>query len=151
MSHIYNQCLLHFVDINGKRTCAFLTTQDQSSGGASTYAPLAAAIQAVTSCGLVAIQFQTTVVVDAAASDGDYPSVFDKAVILVPIDGENRSSRLEIPGPKSEIFLSNHVTVDLTNTLVEDVQAQGIALLGDADGHPWGPFKRGTRQRARGG
>ena len=151
MSHIYNQTLLHFVDINGKRTCAFLTTQDQSAGGAGAYSPLAAAMQAVTSCGLVAIQFQSTLVIDASPADGDYPSVFDKAVILVPIDGENRSTRLEIPGPKSEIFRPNHVTVDLANTLIQDVQAQGIALLGDADGHPWGPFKRGTRQRARGG
>jgi len=142
---------MHYLDNAGKTACSFLTTQDQSSGGAGAYGALATALQACSDAALVAIQFQTTVVLSATPASGDYPSVFDKAVILAPITGESRSTRLEIPGPKSEIFQPNHVVVDLSNPLVLALQSECEAVLGDADGHPWGPFKRGTRQRARGG
>jgi hypothetical protein len=151
MSHLYNQALIHYVDRNGRTSCAFLTTQDQGEGGAGAYADVAAALQACSDAAIIAIQFQTTVLVSATPSTGDYDSVLDKAVILVPISGEARSTRLEIPAPKSSIFRADHVTVDLANADVIALDAECQAVLGDSDGHPWGPFRRGTRQRARGG
>lgn len=151
MSHIYNQALIHYVDRNGRTACAFLTTQDQSAGGAGAYSPVAAALQACSDAAIIAVQFQTTIVISATPSEGDYDSVLDKAVILVPISGEARSTRLEIPAPKSTIFRADHVTVDLENDDIIALDSECQAVLGDSDGHPWGPFKRGNRQRARGG
>jgi hypothetical protein len=149
VSRIYNQVLIHYVDKNGKVGTMFLTTQDQGSGGTGAYSALAAAVQQVTHCAVTAIQFQTTAQIVATASDGDYPSVLDKAVILVGISGEPKGTRIEIPGPKTTIFQADHVTVNLANTDILALQSACQAVLGDQEGHPWGAFKRGNRQMAR--
>jgi hypothetical protein len=149
MAILANQVILNWVDISGKFSTNFCVTQDQGDGGTGAYGDLAAKFQAASHCALVGVQFQTTLKFDATPEDGDYPSVLDRAVLLARIPLGTTKTRVEVPGPRSELFQADTLTVDLSNTLVTDLQAACIAVLGDTSGHPMGPFRYGNRQRAR--
>lgn len=150
MAAIYNQAIFNWIDINGKPMQNFLTTLNQGPGGAGVYAPLATAMQNCSHCGLVAIQFQTTVQVGNAATSGDYPNAFDRAAMQYTIPATGKSRRFEIPGPLTTILQPDRSLVNLASPEIVAVQTQVMALLGDTVGHPAGPFYYGTRQRARG-
>jgi len=151
MAAIYNQVLIHYVDKNGRPATNFWTTVDQDEGGAAGYLTLAAAAQAISDAAVVAVQYQQTVVLEATPSDGDYPSVLDRAEFLSHIETSRQRSNIVIPAPKSEIFTAGHEIVDMSNSLVIALSDEVTTLLGDTQGHSNGPLEYGRRGRARGG
>lgn len=150
MATIYNQVLLHWLDKNGKPGTSFWTTLDQSNAVPGGLSSLGAAAQALSTCGLLAVQYQTTAVIGNAPTTGAYQSIFDRAVLLAEITGTNQPTRFEIPGPVASILLADTVTIDLANTLVTAFAAQAQGNCGDKSGHAVGPFIRGRRTKARG-
>lgn len=147
---IYNQVIGEWIDVSGRMATSFMTSQDQSEGGATAYEALADAIQACCDARLTAIQFITTVHRGGAPADGPYATVLDRASLLGNIAATGRPYRLSLVGPKASIFNSAHTLVDLTNTLVVALDTAQMGVLGDQEGNPNGPFKRGVRQMARG-
>lgn len=150
MATIYNQVLMHWVDNNGKPGTNFWTTLAQTDAVPGGLVSLGAAAQALSTCGLLAVQYQTTAIIGNAPTSGSYPSIFDRVVLLSEITGTNAPTRFEIPGPVAGILQSDNVTVDLANALVVAFATQVQANLGDKSGHAAGPFIRGRRTKARG-
>jgi hypothetical protein len=141
---------MHWRDANNKLGTSFWTTQVQSNAVPAGLLSLGAAAQAMSNCGLIAVQYQTTAVLTNVPTSGPYPTVFDRAVMLATITNTNSPRQLAIPGPVSSIFLPDNVTVDLSNSLVAAFAAQAQANLGDTAGNPVGPFVRGRRTQAGG-
>lgn len=150
MPAIYNQVIGDWIDEDGRTATSFMTTVDQTVGGAAAYGALAAAMQACCDANLTAIQFQTTLVLGGAPTSGAYSTCVDRAVFLGNVMTTNRPYRLSLVGPKESIFQVNNSLVDLSNPLVVALEAASIAVLGDTTGNSNGPFKRGTRQMASG-
>lgn len=150
MPAIFNQVIGDWIDVDGRTATSFMTTIDQSNGGAAAYVSLANAIQACCDARLTAIQFQTTVVLGGAAAGGAYATAVDRAVFLGNVNVTNRPYRLSLVGPKASIFQANNSLVDLSNPLVTALNVAQMAVLGDTSGNANGAFKRGTRQMAAG-
>ena len=151
MATCFNQVLLIFKDLNGKYATTFWPTQDQSSAVPGGLSSLGAAAAALSDCGLVAVQYQTTHVIGASGTTGAYPTVMDRVMMLANIASSGAPARYELPGPKSSIFLADNVTLDLSNADVAAFIAQVQGNCGDALGNATGVFKRGRRSQARGG
>lgn len=149
MPLFYNQVLMQWRDENGKYSTNFMTTLDQGSGGAGTYSPLAATMQACSDALLECIQFQTTILQVGTPEGGPYPTVWDRAVLLARIDGTNAPTRIEIPAPKAAILQEDTSLVNLEAPEIVALQSACIAVLGDPLGNPMGPFRRGIRTNAR--
>lgn len=149
MSALYNQVLIHYLDKNGKTAVSFMATQNQLPGGAAAYAPLASAFQACSDAAVVAVQFQSTLLIAATPGDGPYCTVFDRGVCFDRNSVTNVQQRQAIVGPKSSLFLPGNININLANTDVLALQSEVQALLGDAVGNPCGAFQRAVRQEAK--
>ena len=150
MSIMYNQLLIHWRDVNGGTATSFLPTQDQSDDGAAAYAGLADAMQDCCNAAIVAIQYQSTLLIPAEPTEGPYQTVWDRGVLFGRNSVTNKAQRNVLVGPIADIFLPGNIRIDLTNPLVMAVQGQLQALIGNAVGNPCGPFYRGIRQQASG-
>ena len=149
MGAAYNQIVMQYVDANGKPATTFWTSVDQGTGGASAYTTLAAKAQAVSDAAITAVQFQTTVLLDGSAGDGPYNTVTDRCQILMRIPATGAPLTLGLVAPKSEIFLPDNVTLDLTNTDIIALEAAMMTLVGDKMGNAMGPIRRGYRTEAK--
>jgi hypothetical protein len=150
VSIIYNQVLIHWEDANGGTATSFTPTQDQSDDGAAAYAALAAAAQACCDASIVAVQFQSTLLLSRTPTEGPYQTVWDRGVLSGRNSVTNRSQRNILVGPKEGILLPGHVYIDLTNPDVLAFQSEVQAVLGNSAGDPRGPFYRGVRLEAGG-
>jgi len=146
----YNQVLIHLLDANGRPSVNFWTTVDQTAGGTGAYSALAAAYQDMTYAAVVAIQYQTTIVLEAEPTTGDYQSVLDRAVFMSHILTTRQPSLIAIAAPKADLFTAGHEVVDMTDSRVLALSDEVQAVLGDTQGHGNGPLEYGRRQRARG-
>ena len=149
MALFYNQVLMQWRDENNKSSTNFMTTLEQGEGSTGDYSALADAFQACSDALLECIQFQTTLIRTGDPISGDYPTVWDRAVLLARITTTNQPTRVEIPAPKSSILQADNSLVNLSSPLIIDLQDQCMAVLGDPSGHAMGPFRRGVRQNAR--
>lgn len=150
MAALYNQILVGYLDQNGKPGTSFWPAIDQSTGPAAAYSGLCAAVQAVTDCAVIGVQFQSTLLIGATPTDGPYKTIIDRAMMLSKITATGKPFTFSIPGPKSSIFLPDHLTVDLTNTNVIALQTAMMAKVGDQAGNAMGLFRRGYRTEAKG-
>lgn len=150
MPAIVNMAIGSWVDNESREAVSFMTTQDQLTGGAAAYSGLADALQNCSDAYLQAIQFQSTLVRVGVPVVGPYGTCIDRASLLGNIIATGAPYRLSIVGPKASIFLADNKTVDLSNPLIVALQSSVMALMGDNNGNPCGPFKRGVRQMARG-
>ncbi len=146
MSSLWSQTLIHFRDINEDECCIFYTTQLQDSSGCGAYIDLAVALQQCSDAAVFCIQRQTTLMITATPADGPYPTIFDRAGLYAVVTESGKGVKISVPAPKESIFKPDHVTVDLDNSDVMDLNDQSMALLGDQSGNANGPFKRGVRQ-----
>jgi hypothetical protein len=150
MADIFNYAIFHWKDSNGKTAVSFLVTQDQTSGGASTYEPLAAAMQDACDAAIVAVQFCQTLVLATTPTSGAYGTVWDRGALIGRNSVTYASQRSVLVGPKEDIFLPDRNEINLTDPRIIAVQTEVQALLGDSMGNPFGPFQRGVRQKASG-
>lgn len=150
MAAAYNQVIIHYRDESGKECQTFWSTVDQGAGGASAYTGLAAAAQAISDCAVIAVQFQTTVLIEATPTSGPYNTVTDRAMILSKIGSTGKPLTLQFVGPKASIFQSDTLKLDLTNADVIALEALMMSLIGDVQGHAMGPIRKGYREQARG-
>jgi hypothetical protein len=88
-------------------------------------------------------------VIGGTPLDGSYPSVWDRAVLLDRTAASRQYGQIQIPAPKSSIFLSDNLTVDLNNADVMAFIAQVYAVMGDKSGNPITSVYRGQRSRVR--
>lgn len=149
MASAYNQIIIHYRDKDDKECQSFWSSVDQEEGGAADYVELAAKVQACTDAAVIAVQFQTTVLIEATASDGDYPTVMDRCMTLSKIVATGRPNTLQLVAPKASLFLPDTITMDLSNPDLIALSELMQELVGDTDGNPMGPFRRGVRQMAR--
>lgn len=150
MAAAYNQVIIHYLDIDGRTCQTFWSTQDQTEGGASAYVDLAAAAQACTDAAVIAVQYQSTVLLEATPADGDYPTVYDRAATLSKILSTNAPNTLQLVAPKSTLFLADTITLDLTNADLIALQTEMMSKVGSPQGAAMGPFRKGYRTQARG-
>lgn len=145
----YNQIIIHYRDVQGKECQTFWSAVDQTEGAAADYIELAAAVQDCTDAAVTAVQFQMTVLFEATPAEGDYPTVYDRAMTLSRIPATNAPNTLQLVAPKADLFEADTITLDLTNPQLIALQALMVELVGDTNGNPMGPFRRGQRQQAR--
>lgn len=140
---------MFFLDKNGQPCTLQWATQDQTDAVPAAVVNLGTAAQALSVAKLVAIQYSTTHVIGGTGDNGDYPSVWDRAVLLDRTQASRQYGQIQIPAPKSSIFLSDNLTVDLNNADVMAFIAQVYGTLGDKAGNPITSVYRGQRSRVR--
>jgi hypothetical protein len=150
MAAAYNQIIIHYRDINGQECQSFWSSVDQTEGPASDYVELADKVQACTDAAVIAVQFQSTVLLEATPADGDYPTVMDRCMTLSRRTATTAPITLQLVAPKASIFEADTETLDLTNADIVALQALMVTLVGDTSGNPIGPWKKGVREMARG-
>ncbi len=150
MPAIYNQVLVQYRDKNGKEGTSFWPSVDQDEGAAADYVDLAAKVQAITNCAVIGVQFQQSVLIDATATAGPYQTIVDRAMFLSKIVATAKPFMFSIPGPKSSIFMPDTLQVNLSNADVLAMQAAMMPLIGDNEGNPMGPLRKGYRTEAKG-
>jgi hypothetical protein len=144
LPRLVNAFCPNFVDVENGQANAFWTTLDQSDSGGGSFAGLIAATQALSAAGLFAAVFQTRTIPGATPVTGPYDTVLDQVVFTV--QSVNATMQLAVPAPKNNIFLSDNLTVDLTNTLVTAWWAEVQGILGDSYGSPWTTLVGGYRR-----
>lgn len=149
MPAIYNQFLSQWIDSSGLITTKFLSTQDQSPFVNADLSSLAAAMQALSVCGLQGIQFQQTIMIGNDPTTGSYPSVYDEAQFIAKSSPLTQAFFVNVPGPKSTIFLPDTKTVDMTNTDVVAFVAAVMAAVGTPTGAAFTSVPRGIRSRVK--
>jgi hypothetical protein len=150
MPAIYNQVLIQYRDQNGKEGTSFWPSVDQDAGGASAYVDLAAKVQAITNCAVIGVQFQQSVLITATPTTGPYKTITDRAMMLSKIVSTNKPFMFSVPGPMAAIFEADTLKVNLSNADVLALQAAMMPLIGDNEGNPMGPFRKGYRTEAKG-
>lgn len=149
MAAAYNQIIIHYRDESGKECQSFWSAVDQSEGPAADYVELAAKAQAITDCAVIAVQFQSTVLIEATPTDGPYNTVVDRCMILSNIPETSKPITLQFVGPKASIFLPGALKLDTSNADVVALQTKMMELVGDTSGNPMGVIRRGYREQAR--
>jgi len=120
----YNQIIIHYRDESGKECQSFWSAVDQSEGPAADYVELAAKAQAITDCAVIAVQFQSTVLIEATPTDGPYNTVVDRCMILSNIPETSKPITLQFVGA---------VMYQPAIAQVANVQANGQALARAAE------------------
>jgi hypothetical protein len=149
MAKYWNSVLLVWEDLSGQQVTFQWNTQDQSNSVPGPLAALGASAQALSSCKLRAMQYVTTSLAAGAAATGDYPSAWDRAVMLTKL--ENTYGQLQIPGPKATVFKDDHQTIDYDNPQVAAFVAQALSVLGGKTGSPLLSVYAGGRSKVRNG
>jgi hypothetical protein len=144
LPRLVNAWFPNFIDVDGGQANAFWTIQDQSDAGFGPYDGLAEATQNLSVAGLFAAVTQSRTIPGATPTSGVYGTVMDQAIMRVASIATQ--SNLAIPAPISSIFLSDMLTVDLSNTLVQAWWTEVQALLGDSYGNPWTQLLWGQRR-----
>jgi hypothetical protein len=150
MPAIYNQILVQYLDGNGKEGTSFWPATDQTTIPPSAVTALAAKVQALTNCAVIGMQFQSSYTLTATPTDGPYKTIVDRVMVLSKIVATQKPFTFEIPGPKSTIFTGDTMTLNLANTDVIALQTAMMPNVGDNQGNPIGPFRRGYRTEAKG-
>jgi len=145
----YNSAYIFWQDANGKIATTQWATQDQDDSVPAEITALATAGSVLSCCGIKAVQFATTHIMDQTPISGAYGTVWDRAVLLDKFEGQKGSGQISIPGPLESIFLSDNVTVDLNNTNVQDFIAEVLANMGNASGTPVSSVYKGRRSKVR--
>jgi hypothetical protein len=144
LPRLVNAWFPNFTDVAGGQANAAWTTLDQSDSGAGPYSGLLTATQALSCAGVFAAVTQVRTIPGASPITGPYDTVMDQAVMRVVSAAQ--SSNLAIPAPIASIFLSDLLTVDLSNTLVQAWFSEVQAILGDSYGNPWLTLAWGQRR-----
>lgn len=145
----WNSAYMFFVDASGQPCTLQWATQDQSDGVPSNVKALGAAAQSISLARLVAIQYSTTYVIGGSGSTGDYPSVWDRAVLLDRTNASRSYGQIQIPAPVSSIFNADHLTVNMSDAGVMAFVAQVYSTMGDKAGNPITSVYKGQRSRVR--
>lgn len=146
MGTIYNQALGFWRDGTGATATTFTTTLDQTPNVPLGVQSLLLSMSALSRCAFDGAAYQIAKPFAVGETAGDYPSVADRVVFLLKYAGSPQGSRIEIPAPKSDIFLPGARLVDMSNPDVEAFVAQVIAVAGDREGRPVAEVKQGRRQ-----
>jgi hypothetical protein len=146
LPRLVNAWFPNFVDTMGGQANGMWTTGDQSDSGLGPFSDLATATQSLTVSGLFAAISQTRSLVSASPVTGPYGTVTDQVVFVVQASGSS-SGQIAIPAPVANIFLSDNVTVDLTNSLVQDWWGAVQGILGDSYGNAWTDLIYGYRRK----
>lgn len=149
-SPLYNQLVVIWQDANGLGASNFLSTQDQSPADDGPFADLVSALQAVSDCGILGVVFQRVSPHEGTTGTGSYKTASDRAVFGLR-SSSNTTGLLNVPGPKEDIFLSDHKTVDMTDSRIVDLVTAIQAVLGDSAGTAWATVGVGQRQKVRKG
>lgn len=98
-------------------------------------------------CGLKGVTYQQQLIAVDGPTTGVYSTVRDQVVFQ--FESQNYTKLVAIPAPVSDIFESDDVTVDLSNSLVVAFTGQVMAVLGDSYGGSWTVCRKGWRRRVR--
>ena len=144
---LVNAFFPNFVDVLGGQSNPLWVAAAQGDSGLGPYSGLAIAAQNLSCAGIFAGVIQTRALIDATPVPGVYGTVLDQAVFGVT--SAARTGQLAIPAPVDSIFLSDNVTVDLSNGLVQAWWAEVQGVLGDSFGNPWTALSWGQRRKIR--
>lgn len=145
MSVLANYLMMTFQDTKGRHITMLLTTQDQSELDTSPYDSLISAAQAVTDCGLIAVQFVKTKHYSNVGVVGPYSSDRDRARLQARC-ADQTPKWVDIPGPKEGIFDTTHQRVVMSNPDIASLVAALEGVIGNASGSPVVAVERGNRQ-----
>lgn len=134
-----------WVDAVGGTSEPFMSIYPQASAVLTPYNQLLAAMQAMSACQLRAAVLQLANTYPGASGSSSHPQASDQ--LRIQVSNGARTGFVTIPGPIDSIFLSDSVTLDLTNPLVVALKSQLIAVLGDTTGASWTAIVAGARRR----
>jgi len=140
----YNQLLIFGVDGSGNVTTNVLSLQDQTPMVDTAVDTLIAAYQAISGVSVFAAQKQITKQYSGVVTPGAYSTWADRAVFNM--QGANKNANVGLVGPLSSIFLSDTITLNLSNTQVLAFIAALEAIIGIGPGGiPMTKCNRGYR------
>jgi len=150
MADINRQKLvLKYRSVDGWKSTAFMTTQDNPDPALGSLANVSAAISACSNAGLMYAERQPVLLVNAAPVAGPFGSIRDRAVIEFRA-ADSTTGRIIIPAPITAVFKTGNERVDFSNGLVDAVVQAVLANLCSASGSPWVTAISGKRTRLKG-
>lgn len=138
--------VMKWQSLDGRTTSMATNTQSNPDPGMGTLANVYAAIQAASVAGLVYAERQPVVVVSEAPVTGPYPSITDRAQILLRA-ADGSTGRAIIPAPLADCFQADGETVDFGDPLVIAVVNAYLANLCAPSGSPWVEAYSGKRMK----
>lgn len=147
LPRLANAFFPNFLDTMGGQANPMWCAADQSDAGLGPYGGLVTATQALSVAGVFAGVLQSRSMISATPVAGVYGTVSDQVVFGVVSSA--RQGQLAIPAPIDTIFMSDNVTVDLDNTLVQAWWSEVQGVLGDSYGNAWTQLAWGQRRKIR--
>lgn len=145
----YRQLLIpRWLDINGQTCTQSFHTVANPAPSLGSAAAVIAAMQTLTHSGLVYTQLAPVETVDDTPGSGAYPSVTDRAQIILRSD-IGTVGRINVPAPVDSMFLAGSERVDFSNADVMALLSAVFAALGDPNGNPWTAAVSGKRMKIR--
>lgn len=144
MPEYRQKLVVKWKSMDGYKSTAFMTTQDNPDPALGSLANVGSTIQACSSAGLVYVERQPVLMVNTPPVAGPYPSIKDRAQIELRA-ADNSTGRVVIPAPIAAIFKPGGVYVDFANPLIVAVVAAITANLCSPTGSPWVEATSGKR------
>ena len=142
----------YLTDSQGRPSAPALTLRNQVPLDLTPYTTLLDAIQACSSCNMQAAAVQIGATTFSSGGASSNPLSTD--VCKIQLYSGSYTGWLPIPGPVDAMFKSDGVTLDLSSTIVVNLQSAVVGILGDVAGNAWMGFaggKRGTVTLGPGG
>jgi hypothetical protein len=132
-------------DSTGRPAAPAMTLANQTRLVTTPFTALLNAIQACSSCNLSGVAVQTGAVVSGTGTAGSTPLAQDQC--RIQLYSGYLTGWISIPGPIDSMFLSDNKTLNLSATVVVNLQSAIVGILGDVQGNPWTEIVGGVRRQ----
>lgn len=137
-------------DASGGQVTQFITLKDQSPAVLGDFAAVLANLEAVSDMASLGCWVTRWWANDGEPSSGPYSGCRDRAQFIFR-SAEGMLARVNVPGPKASIFLTDSETVDLSNADVEAFLDSVYAACADTHGNALVSVHSAKRVRVRTG
>lgn len=148
MSIYRRQVVLVWKTADGGRITQFLPAVSNPEPDVTEEQDFITAAESLSDAGLEAVYSEPVAVYEPAFGSGSYNGRRDRALFVVrSANGNTRQFR--IIAPKEDMFMSDHVRVDLSDSRVIDLLSAMPDALADETGSPYTTIVSAVRSRTR--
>jgi hypothetical protein len=145
LPRLVNGFFPNWIDLNGGQANSLWTALDQSDGGFGPWGSVVSAAQNLSVAGLFGGVIQVRSLPGATPGGGLYPLVTDQLVLR--IESGNYGTNVMIPAPKSDLFLADTITANLSDSRITEFFSALQGVGGDSTGSPWINLVFGQRRQ----
>jgi hypothetical protein len=133
------------IDSQGRPSSPALTLANQTRLIVTPFERLLNALQACSSCNLAGVAQQIGAVVTGVGTAGASPLATDQC--RIQLVSSSLTGYMSVPGPVDAMFLGDGRTLNMSSSIVVELQAASVGILGDVQGNPWIGFVGGVRRQ----